>query len=73
MGVQFIQMSLFKKNDYRYLDPMNVRSCYAESKSLGETMFVAWTKQYDIHFNVVRPFHTYGPRDYHSICEFIRR
>jgi len=50
-----------KENDYGYINTMNVRSCYAESKRIGETMCVAWARQYDIHTNVVRPFHTYGP------------
>jgi UDP-glucuronate decarboxylase len=52
---------LIEESDYGYIDPMNIRSCYAESKRIGETMCVAWGKQYDIHTNVVRPFHTYGP------------
>lgn len=49
------------EDTYGYLDPMNVRSCYSESKRMGETMCVAWAKQYGLHINVVRPFHTYGP------------
>ena len=47
--------------DYGYLDTMNVRSCYAESKRVGETMCAAWAQQFNLHTNVVRPFHTYGP------------
>ena len=49
------------ETDYGYLDPMQVRSCYAESKRLGETLCVAWAHQYGLHTSVVRPFHTYGP------------
>lgn len=49
------------EQDYGYLDPMNVRSCYAESKRLGETMCVSWAQQHGLHISVVRPFHTYGP------------
>jgi nucleoside-diphosphate-sugar epimerase len=49
------------EQDYGYLDPMIVRSCYAESKRVGETMCVAWAQQYGVHTSVVRPFHTYGP------------
>lgn len=49
------------ESDYGYLDPDAVRSCYAESKRLGENMCVAWYKQYNIPCKVVRPFHTYGP------------
>ncbi|MDE3022545.1 MAG: NAD-dependent epimerase/dehydratase family protein [Pseudomonadota bacterium] len=52
---------LVREEDYGYLDPMKVRSCYAESKRMGETMCVAWAHQYDLHASVVRPFHTYGP------------
>ncbi len=50
-----------KEMDFGYLDPTNVRSCYAESKRLGETMCVSWYKQYAVPVKIVRPFHTYGP------------
>jgi nucleoside-diphosphate-sugar epimerase len=43
------------------IDPTIVRSCYSESKRMGETMCVAWHKQYGIPTKIVRPFHTYGP------------
>lgn len=46
---------------YGYLDPMNLRVCYAESKRMAETMCVAWSHQYQVPVRVVRPFHTYGP------------
>jgi len=46
---------------YGYLDPMQVRSCYAESKRMGENLCVSWHHQYNIPIKVVRPFHTYGP------------
>jgi len=46
---------------YGYLDPLDVRSCYAESKRIGETMCVSWSHQYGIPIKIVRPFHTYGP------------
>jgi nucleoside-diphosphate-sugar epimerase len=50
-----------KETDYGYIDPLNVRSCYAESKRLGETMCVSWMKQFNVPVKIVRPFHTYGP------------
>lgn len=50
-----------KENEFGYLDPANVRSCYGESKRLGETMCVSWMHQYNIPVKIVRPFHTYGP------------
>lgn len=49
------------ESDLGFLDPMEVRSCYAESKRMGETMCVAWAAQRRLHSTVVRPFHTYGP------------
>ena len=50
-----------KESDYGYVDPTNVRSCYAESKRMGETMCVSWFHQYGVPTKIVRPFHTYGP------------
>jgi nucleoside-diphosphate-sugar epimerase len=47
--------------DCGYIDSMNLRSCYAESKRLGENLCVAYSHQYGIPVSVVRPFHTYGP------------
>lgn len=49
------------ENDYGYVDPTNVRSCYGESKRMGETMCVAYNHQFNIPAKIVRPFHTYGP------------
>jgi UDP-glucuronate decarboxylase len=50
-----------KEDYYGYLDPMQVRSCYAESKRMGENICVSYYQQYGISAKVVRPFHTYGP------------
>lgn len=60
-GVPVDSNRLVREQDYGYLDPMNVRSCYAESKRIGETMCAAWAQQHGLHTSVVRPFHTYGP------------
>jgi len=50
-----------REDGYGYVDPVNVRSCYAESKRMGETMCVAWSHQHGVPVKIVRPFHTYGP------------
>ena len=50
-----------KEEDYGYLDPTVVRSCYAESKRMGETICVSYCHQYGVPAKIVRPFHTYGP------------
>ena len=44
-----------------WLDPTDVRSCYGESKRMGETMCAAWAKQFAVPACIARPFHTYGP------------
>jgi nucleoside-diphosphate-sugar epimerase len=50
-----------KESDYGYIDPTSVRSCYAESKRMGENMCVSWHAQHHVPAKIVRPFHTYGP------------
>ena len=50
-----------RETDYAFVDPMDVRSCYAESKRMAETMCVSWHTQYGVPAKVARPFHTYGP------------
>lgn len=50
-----------KETYYGYTDPMNVRSCYGESKRMAENMCVSWFHQYQVPTRIVRPFHTYGP------------
>lgn len=50
----------YKEDSYGRIDPMNVRSCYSESKRMAETIGVAYLKQYNINFLSVRPGHIYG-------------
>lgn len=50
-----------KETDYGFLDPTIVRSCYGESKRMGETMCVSYHHQFNVPVKIVRPFHTYGP------------
>lgn len=52
---------LIGETDYGYLDPTSIRSCYAESKRMGEQLCYAWNSQYGTHCKSVRPFHTFGP------------
>ncbi len=42
-------------------DPLNVLSCYGESKRMGETICISYMHQYNIPCKIVRPFHVYGP------------
>jgi UDP-glucuronate decarboxylase len=43
------------------LDPSDVRSCYGESKRMGENLCVAYCRQYGVPARIVRLAHTYGP------------
>ncbi len=55
------QQETVKEDSHGYLDPMDLRSCYSESKRMGETMCISWLHQYGVPAKIVRPFHTYGP------------
>lgn len=56
-----IEKEAIEETDCGYLDSMEVRNCYGESKRLGENMCKAYSSQYGVHATVVRPAHTYGP------------
>ena len=43
------------------LDPLDPRSCYGESKRMGETMCMAWHREYGVPVRIARISHTYGP------------
>jgi nucleoside-diphosphate-sugar epimerase len=64
------------ETDYGYLDPMNVRSCYGESKRMGENICVSYMHQFGVPIKVVRPAHTYGPgmdlNDGRVFADFVR-
>lgn len=57
------------------LDPMDLASCYLESKRQGENLCVAWQHQYGLPVKVVRPAINYGPGialdDGRSFADFI--
>ena len=44
------------------VDPVDLRSCYAEGKRGGETLCACWHSQFGIPAKIVRLSHTYGPR-----------
>ena len=50
-----------KEDSYGYVNPCDVRSCYAEGKRMGENICVSYYHQYKIPIKIVRPFHTFGP------------
>ena len=60
-GVLDGSIPIITENYTGNVDITDVRSCYAESKRMGENMCVCFSHQYDIHTNMVRLSHTYGP------------
>lgn len=70
-----LEQDQVEEEDLGRLDPFQLRSCYAESKRLGETLCRSYQHQYRIPVNVVRPFHTYGPgmdfQDGRVFCDFV--
>ena len=49
-----------KEEDYGYIDPINVRSCYNQSKKMAENICVSWNHQYGVPVKIVRPSYVYG-------------
>lgn len=64
-----------KEDCYGSLDPLDLSSCYLESKRMGENMCIAWMHQYGVPVKIVRPATTYGPGlkldDGRSFADFI--
>ena len=56
-----ISDELITESSVGWVDPLDLRSCYAESKRMGENMCISWFKQYEIPVKIARIFHTYGP------------
>ena len=50
-----------RENQYGILDPVNIRSCYSESKRMGENICISYGSQFGVNVKIVRPFHIYGP------------
>lgn len=49
------------EDDYGFLDILNPRACYPNSKRAAETLCVAYGVEYDVDTVIVRPGHIYGP------------
>ncbi len=56
-----VDKEIIGETDYGYIDPLDLRACYAESKRMGESLCKSYGHQYGIPCKIVRPFHTYGP------------
>ena len=43
------------------MDPLDMHSCYGESKRMGETLCSCFSREYNVPVNIARIGHTYGP------------
>lgn len=50
-----------REDEYGPLDPTKIRSCYPESKRLGEMYCTAYRHQYQLDCRIARIAHTFGP------------
>jgi nucleoside-diphosphate-sugar epimerase len=60
-GVVPGDLPVISEDVFGALDPMQIRSCYGESKRAGENLCSCWTHQYGLPTYVARLSHTYGP------------
>lgn len=64
------------ETDFGLVDPVNTRSCYSESKRMGEAICKAYSLQNGLNTTSVRLFHTYGPQmsldDGRVFADFVR-
>ena len=51
----------FRETDYGYINPMNPRACYPESKRAAETLCASYAAQHGVSALVARLCHVYGP------------
>jgi UDP-glucuronate decarboxylase len=53
--------TVLREDNFGSLNPMDIRSCYAESKRMGENLCISAMHQHGVPVKVARIFHTYGP------------
>jgi nucleoside-diphosphate-sugar epimerase len=58
---QKMTVQSYREDDYGFVDILNPRSCYPNSKRAAETLCVAYQKEYKVDTVIVRPGHIYGP------------
>lgn len=66
------------KEDYNgYVSCLGPRSCYDESKRLGETLTRIYAEKFSVRASIIRPFNVYGPgmqkADYRVLPNFMAK
>ena len=54
-------LSILSEGAFGYLNPLDMRSCYPESKRAAESLLESYYIQFGVDFNVIRIAHSYGP------------
>ena len=54
-------LSSVTEKDMGIVDPLDIHSCYSESKRMAETMCYAFAHQYNVPARMIRIWHTYAP------------
>lgn len=60
-GDTSIATEFIKENQYYQIDPLEITSCYSESKKMAENMCFSFYKQFNLPIKIIRIGHTYGP------------
>lgn len=60
-GTSDVPDSAFQESDYGYIEILNPRSCYPESKRAAETLCAGYHIQYGVDTVIARLCHVYGP------------
>lgn len=68
---------LIAESDWGAIDPLDIHSCYSESKRMAETMCYAYFHQYGVPVKLLRIWHTYAPtmdieRDPRVFASFVK-
>lgn len=67
--------SILTTSDVGYLNPLNLRSSYPESKRMCESLCVAYAKEYNVPVKIARLAQTFGPGmqpdDKRAVVQFI--
>ncbi len=58
---RMINQNIIYEEDMGITDPLDIHSCYGESKRMSETWCMTYAKEYNVHAVAARICHTYGP------------
>lgn len=55
------QKEFIDESDYGVMDPLDIHSCYSESKRMAETICKSYLQQKNVPVKIARIWHTYAP------------